>query len=237
MKQIFSLALLLVMGWFMLGLLPLGQPTEPGSVAQHYISKGVDENRGANLVTSVIVNYRGFDTLGEVTVLFLSVAGAGFVLRRRTGITRHEDRSSSEFLQTGARMLFAPLVVFGAYIFVHGHLSPGGGFQGGAVIASAVMLLLLADRNHHLPHGFMHWLESMVGFTYVLVGLGGLVLAGSFLSNQGVLPLGTWNRLFSGGVIPIIYTLVGLKVGTELSSLLDTMIDTGRLQREEGGES
>lgn len=237
MKQIFSIVLLLVMGWFMLGLLPLGQPTEPGSVAQHYISKGVEENRGANLVTSVIVNYRGFDTLGEVTVLFLSVAGAGFVLRRRTGIECHDDRPSSEIFQTGARMLFAPLVVFGAYIFVHGHLSPGGGFQGGAVIASAVMLLLLADRGHHLPHGFMHWMESMVGFTYVMVGLGGLVIAGSFLSNQGVLPLGTWNRLFSGGVIPIIYTLVGLKVGTELSSLLDTMIDTGRPNRSTGGQS
>ncbi len=240
MKQIFAIILLLIMGWFLLGLVPLGQPTEPGVVAQHYISQGVQENRGANLVTSVIVNYRGFDTLGEVTVLFLSVAGAGFVLRRREGIERRVNRPSSEILQTGARMLFAPIVIFGAYIFVHGHLSPGGGFQGGAVVASAVMLLLLADRGHHLPHGFMHWLESMVGFTYVMVGLAGLVIAGSFLSNQGVLPLGTWNRLFSGGVIPIIYTLVGLKVGTELSSLLDTMIDTGRpdhADNSEGGTS
>ncbi len=237
MKQILSVVLLLAMGWFLVGLVPLGQPTEPGRVAQHYIDNGIDENRGANLVTSVIVNYRGFDTLGEVTVLFLSVAGAGFVLRRRDGLVRHEHRPSSEILQTGARMLFAPIVVFGAYIFVHGHLSPGGGFQGGAVIASAVMLLLLADRSHHLPHGLMHWLESMAGFGYVMAGVAGLVVAGSFLSNQGVLPLGTWNRLFSAGIIPIIYILVGLKVGTELSSLLDVMIDTGRPARQEGGRS
>jgi len=236
MKHIFSLVLLLVMGGMLWTLIPLGQPTEPGEVASHYIRHGIEENRGANLVTSVIVNYRGFDTLGEVTVLFLSVAGAGFVLRRRDGLTPMVARPSSEILQTGARMLFAPLIVFGAYIFVHGHLSPGGGFQGGAVVASAVMLLLLADRDHKLPHGFMSWLESVAGFAFVLVGLAGLMVAGSFLSNQGVLPLGTWNRLFSGGVIPVIYILVGLKVGTELSALLDTMMNSGRPAENPGGE-
>ncbi len=235
MKQIFSIILVLFLGYLLISLVPISQPTEPGPVASHYLQDGVKENRGANLVTSVIVNYRGFDTLGEVTVLFLSVAGVGFVLRRSGGNRRSPERPSSEILQTGARMLFAPIVVFGAYIFVHGHLSPGGGFQGGAVVASAVLLLFLANRHHHLPHTMMHWLESLVGFTYVLVGIGGLVIAGSFLSNQGVLPLGTWNKLFSGGVIPIIYILVGLKVGTELASLLDTLMDSGRPQNE-GGE-
>ncbi len=236
MKHVFSLVLLLVMGGMLWNLIPLGQPTEPGEVASHYIQHGIEENRGANLVTSVIVNYRGFDTLGEVTVLFLSVAGAGFVLRRREGLEPQVARPSSEILQTGARMLFAPLIVFGAYIFVHGHLSPGGGFQGGAVVASAVMLLLLADRDHRLPHGFMSLLESFAGLAFVLVGLAGLLVAGSFLSNQGVLPLGTWNRLFSGGVIPVIYILVGLKVGTELSVLLETMMNSGRPAEHTGGE-
>lgn len=236
MKQIFSFLMVLVMGWLLVSLLPLGQATEPGAVAQHYIQHGVEENRGANLVTSVIVNYRGLDTLGEVTVLFLSVAGASFVLRRRDAVLRHRCRASSEIVQTGARLLFAPTLVFGAYIFVHGHLSPGGGFQGGAVVASAVLLLLLADRRIHLPHRFMGWLESMVGFAYVIVGLAGLVIAGSFLSNRGVLPLGAWNTLFSAGVIPVIYILVGLKVGTELASLLDNMIDTGRLHPTSEGD-
>lgn len=237
MKQIVSLLLLAVVGWLLLDLVPHGQAGEPGPVATRYITEGVADNRGANLVTSVIVNYRGFDTLGEVTVLFLSVAGAGFVLRRRKGRRPARPRPASEFLQTGARLLFAPMVLFGVYIFVHGHLSPGGGFQGGAVVASAVLLLLLANRDLHLPHGFMGWLESMAGFGYVLVGLLGLAFGGSFLANRGVVPLGDWNRLFSAGLIPIIYTLVGLKVGTELSALLDALMDTGRGAEAEGSES
>ena len=60
----------------------------------------------------------------------------------------------------------------------------------------------------------------------------GLAVAGSFLANEGVVPLGQWNRLFSAGLIPIVYVLVGLKVGSELSALLDVM-----MRGEEGGDA
>jgi multicomponent Na+:H+ antiporter subunit B len=214
-----------------------GTPTELGSVSRHYVESGLIENRGSNLVTSVVVNYRGLDTLGEVTVLFLSVTGVAFVLRRRrdAGLSSGAGAPArpvpaSELVQTGARLLLGPMVLFGVYIFVHGHLTPGGGFQGGAVVASAVLLLLLADRGRALPHGLMSWLESMSGFGFVVVGLLGLGVAGSFLANRGVVPLGTWNRLFSAGLIPVIYVLIGLKVGSELAALLDVM-----MRGEEGG--
>ena len=223
-KQLIGLLAVLVLAALFVALLPLMAPTELGPVTRHYVEQGLVENRGSNLVTSIVVNYRGFDTLGEVTVLFLSVSGAGFVLRRREGLVPTPQRPASELVQTAARVLFAPIVLFGAYIFVHGHLTPGGGFQGGAVIASAVLLLLLADRDRRMPHGFLSVIESFSGFGYVLTGLVGLAVAGSFLANRGVLDLGAWNRLFSAGVIPVIYVLIGLKVGSELATLLDTMM-------------
>jgi multicomponent Na+:H+ antiporter subunit B len=214
-----------------------GTPSELGSVSGHYVERGLAENRGSNLVTSVVVNYRGLDTLGEVTVLFLSVTGVAFILRRRRDAKEgsgssgapgrgepHTHVPASELVQTGARLLVGPMILFGAYIFAHGHLTPGGGFQGGAVVASAVLLLLLADRERELPHGLMSWLESLSGFGFVVVGLIGLAVAGSFLANSGVVPLGTWNRLFSAGLIPVIYVLIGLKVGSELAALLDVMM-------------
>jgi len=228
MKQLVSVVALATLAVLLWHLAPIAMPSGLHGVARHYVEDGLKDNRGANLVTSIVVNYRGFDTLGEVTVLFLSVSGAGFVLRRRTGLEVHEAMPASEIVTTGARLLFAPIVLFGAYIFVHGHLTPGGGFQGGAVIASAVLLLLLADRDRSLPHGVLSWMESLSGVGFVAAGLAGLFVAGSFLANRGVLPLGQWNRLFSAGVIPAIYILIGLKVGSELATLLDVMIHSDR---------
>lgn len=230
MKQILTILLLLGVGagFYLLG--PLVQPGPLGELASYFAEHGVEDNHAANLVTAVVVNYRGFDTLGEVVVLFASVAGAGFVLRRRDGLRRLMPVPASELVDTGAKALVPGIMVFGAYIFVHGHLTPGGGFQGGAVIASAVLLLLLADRERHLPHALMSWAESLSGFGIVAIGLVGLALTGSFLANKGVVSLGEWNRLLSGGLIPLIYILVGFKVGTELAALLDSMVRSGEAE-------
>ncbi len=233
MKVVVSLLTLLALAFGLWWLLPLVGPGPLGEAASYFATHGVQDNGTANLVTAVVVNYRGFDTLGEVVVLFASVSGASFVLRRREGLTRLVPVPASEFLGTGARALFGPIVVFGAYIFVHGHLTPGGGFQGGAVVAAAVLLLLLADRDKALPHGFMSWMESLSGFGIVVAGLVGLGVTGSFLANEGVIGMGEWNRLFSGGLVPIIYVLVGLKVGAELSALLDVMLHA--TEEPEGG--
>ena len=229
MRDFVAPVLLVLLAVVLWRVAPFDTPENLGHVARYYLDHGIQDNRAANIVTAVIVNYRGLDTLGEVAVLFLSVSGAVFVLRRREGIVLEPARPASEIVTTAARLLFGPIVLFGAYIFSHGHLTPGGGFQGGAIVASGVMLLLLTERDRPMPHAAMTWVETWSGFLYVVAGLVGLALAGSFLANQGVLPLGAWNTLFSSGLIPVIYVLVGFKVGAELAALLDTMVHAGEV--------
>jgi multicomponent Na+:H+ antiporter subunit B len=235
MRQILTPIVLVFLAVMLWQTVPMTAPADISEIGRHFVEFGVAENRGANIVTSVIVNYRGLDTLGEVSVLFLSVAGAVFVLRRRSGLILSTPVPASEFVETGARLLFGPILLFGAYIFTHGHLTPGGGFQGGAIVASAVLLLLLANRDRSLAHNALGWIESLSGFFYVVIGLVGLVFAGSFLSNKGIVPLGLWNDLFSAGLIPVIYTLVGLKVGSELATLIDAMMHCGEPAAEVEG--
>jgi len=191
-------------------------------VAQHYASDGPQELGAANLVTSVVVTYRGLDTLGEVTVLFISAAGVGLMLRRRERPDSRAPvrRPASELVETAARLLMPMVFLFGVYVFVNGHLTPGGGFQGGAIVASGVLLLLLAMPQAQLSHRLIGFTESLSGFSYVVVGVLGIVLAGGFLDNR-ILPLGSFGSLFSAGAIPIIYIFVGLKVGSELSAVID----------------
>lgn len=196
-------------------------------LARDYIQGSVNDLNMPNVVTSVVVTYRGLDTLGEVTVLFLATAGVGFLLKRK-GQAGGQKRRATEILRTGADLLVPLTVMFGVYIFIHGHLTPGGGFQGGVVIASAMLLLSLAFTEFEFAHTLIHWLESLSGLAYVGLGLAGLLLLGadSFLDPR-YLPLGNWLHLFSAGAVPLIYSCIGIKVGSELSSVIDSLGGAG----------
>jgi len=123
-------------------------------------------------------------------------------------------------VQNGAAVLFPLISIFAAYIIMNGHLSAGGGFQGGAIIASGVMLLLLAKPEYRIDHGFLGTTESLAGVLFVLAGIAGLIFAGGFLDSR-MLPLGQFGAFFSAGAIPIISVLLGVKVGCELSVIID----------------
>ena len=189
--------------------------------ALYYAQNTAGETGAQNIVTAIIVTYRGLDTLGEVTVLFLTAAIVSLVLKHSQSVAEKKDLPSGELLMTGARLLVPLILLFGAYVFVHGHLTPGGGFQGGAILASGLLLLLLADPEKRFSHSLMSRIESGSGVLYVLIGIAGTALAGGFLDNR-ILPLGHMGDLISAGAIPIIYTLIGLKVGAEFASILSS---------------
>jgi multicomponent Na+:H+ antiporter subunit B len=218
--------------------------TELSKLGRYYADNGPRELGAPNLVTAVVVSYRGLDTLGEVTVLFISAAGVGLLLRRTRRKEDDEDleqgdreeetagvhKPASEIVETATELLLPMVILFGIYVFLNGHLSPGGGFQGGAIIASGTMFLLLALPESHISRMMIAVIESLSGFSYVIVGVLGVLLAGGFLDNR-IMGLGTYGTLFSAGAIPLIYVFVGLKVGFELSAVLDRFRkeDTGPL--------
>lgn len=230
MKKIFAIVLLLFFGYYlMLSFLQLdfGRADERMAVAKDYLSESVETNKVANVITSIVVNFRGFDTLGEVTVLFLASTALASILyrRKKPGVKVPKERiltSASRLLHIGAKVLFPISIVLGTYIFVHGHLTPGGGFQGGAVIATGVLLMILSYRKFHVNHNVVSWVESLAGIAFVSIGFTGLIFGTSFLEN--VFPAGTLNALMSGGAIPLIYIAVGFKVGAELIGLLDNIL-------------
>lgn len=226
MRKLVSITFLAIIGFYIVFVFSAFQFGEKyKGVSEHYVKEGIVENRASNLVTSIVVNYRGFDTLGEVTVLFLAATGLSFLLFSCRCKREFKRIKSSLVLRTSTNILFPLVLIFGTYIFIHGHLTPGGGFQGGSVIASGVILLFLAYRDFHSNHKTLSSIEALAGITFAGIGLAGLIYAKSFLSNS-VLPLGQWNRLFSAGVIPLIYIAIGFKVGAELSGLISDMITT-----------
>ncbi len=233
-----TLLLLLVCGWlFVLHagiLLEHGLSGPEATVGDALLERAAGAG-SANAVTTVVVSYRGFDTLGEVTVLFLAATGIGLLFAHRgaakasahdAGATAPSE-APSEMIATGVRLLFPVLLMFGVYVVVHGHLSPGGGFQGGVIIATAFVLRLLVEPDFHLHHTTVRLLESLSGSGFVLFGLLGLVIAstGTFLGNFLPHPADALGELVSGGVIPLIYVLVGIKVGAEVGVIFEDMLE------------
>ena len=200
---------------------PFGAPkTEVGG---YYLEHGREQTGAANAVTSVVVGYRAFDTLGEVTVLFVAALGLGAVVAASGAKGRRRNvEPASLVLRSGARILFPLIILFGVYVFAHGHLTPGGGFQGGAVIASAFLLLYLGDRDRRISKVRRTAAESLSGVAFVIIGLLGLTVGGHYLLN--FIPKGALNTLFSAGIIPLIYVAVGLKVGAELTGVIDDLV-------------
>lgn len=190
------------------------------SVPQQYLNDSRKDTGAPNVVTAIVVEYRGFDTLGEVTVLFTAATGLALLIEEYK--RKMEEIVEPNFIVKIASVVVLPfIVIVGTYIFIHGHLTPGGGFPGGAVIASGFLLLLLVHTTKGLPEKKLSVTESFAGMTYALIGLLGLALANEFLQNY--IPLGIFGTVFSAGIIPLIYIAIGFKVGSELGGILHNL--------------
>lgn len=208
--------------WGMSGLPPFGAYHGPYGIILDNV--GVAQRHVTDIVSAVNFDYRGLDTIGEEFILFVSVAGVALLLRTE----HHEievampeaetiDRASvaSDAVRAFCLALMGPGVMLAIYIITHGQLTPGGGFQGGTILASALVLIYLAGEYDTLLRVFSNERadigDAIGAGGFVVIGFAGMIAGGAFLQN--VIPLGPIGLLHSGGTIPLINISVGLEVG------------------------
>jgi multicomponent Na+:H+ antiporter subunit B len=192
------------------------------------------ERHEGQLVTGVVLDYRGFDTVGEELILFTAACGCVALLRLRRR-TRGEsegpsapDRPAPSFAARalGAAMV-GPVVVVAAYIVLHGHLTPGGGFAGGIIGAGALVLAYAAGQGVRLGRvgsiGLLEAVEALGAGGLVLVALGGLIAVGATMQN--FLPLGTEGMLLSTGTIPIGNAAIGIEVAGAMALIVAEFLE------------
>lgn len=221
-------ALCLGLGWWLWkGIFCLQSPPCVEGPASHYIAAAGKETGAANIVAAILFDYRAFDTLGEVTVIFTTVCGVSMLFARSR---YHKSSSGLSFVVRRGMALVVPFILlYASSIIVMGHLTPGGGFQGGTVLATATILFCIvygssfeAARVHPTVK---EAIESTGALLFTGIGLIGLCAGAGFLANaKGGFPIGTSGSFLSAGAIPILNVAVGMKVGAGLSTLFYSMV-------------
>lgn len=191
-------------------------------VPQRYIEAGLQETGAVNIVTGMILDYRAFDTLGESHVLFIATITVLILLHLTKSdeakIAHSNDRKlepkNDPILQGSALILVPIITVFGIYVILNGHISPGGGFSGGAIIGAGLILYVSAFGFEKTEKFFTEKTYKTISF----VALATYCIAKSYSFYTGAnhidsyIPLGVPGAILSSGLILILNICVGLVV-------------------------
>lgn len=221
------LALLLILLTAVSYLPPVGATDNPASneVAAKYIEDGLQDTGAVNIVTGMILDYRAFDTFGESNVLFIATCTVLILLRsdkkkdkrqaeaeqRRE---KHYEPKDDSILQRVTFLLFPIIVIFGIYVILNGHISPGGGFSGGAIIGAGLILYANAFGFEKLKRFFTEKTYKWISF----LSLASYCLAKSYSFFTGAnhlesgIPLGEAGAILSSGLILPLNICVGMVV-------------------------
>src|SRR3954452_18082450 len=200
------------------------------------------ERQVTNAVAALVFDYRGYDTLGEELILFVSVVGVTTLLREQRGehISGREAvhlPDSSDALRVFGVLAVGTTLLIGLYIVAHGALTPGGGFQGGVILGAAVLLVYLAGEfvmtRWLEPGTLMEVLHAAGAAGLALLALGGLMAGGAYFHD--FLYTGTVGLLNSGGIIPLGNAAVGLEVMGATLLLASELLEQTLIVKD-GGE-
>lgn len=189
------------------------------SISQYYINNAMDDTHSANIVTAVLADYRGFDTLFETCVMLLSGVAVITILSvkekvpHKTGqelIDYHRNSTFGSALMDGAFRIVVPVIlIYGIYVLFHGEVSLGGGFQAGALLACAYLLNRIVPkfdvRRRQKAREELGIITACIGLLfYTLSGFLPMLNGGRFM-EFGKLPFAaeTAAELHASGILMI----------------------------------
>jgi multicomponent Na+:H+ antiporter subunit B len=231
--------LAVLLGWGLAGLPPFGMYRGPYADILNRVV--VEERHVSEVVTAVVFDYRGIDTLGEEAILFAAVIGVALLLRAGRQEEEHQQETSahgqapaSDAIRVMGLGMVGPTVLVGLAVASHGHVTPGGGFQGGVILATGSLMVFLSGtyltflRVNPVP--LIDAAEGAGVGGFVAVGLLGVMAGGTYLAN--VLPLGTAGDLLSGGTIPVVNMAVTLAVAAGFVLIVSEFLEQTLAVRE-----
>lgn len=200
----------------------IGDPSNPenNEVSMRYIEKGMEETGAVNIVTGMILDYRAFDTFGESNVLFIA-ACCVLILLRCDGQKKEQEENDRIYepkndliLQKITMILMPMIMIFGIYVILNGHLSPGGGFSGGAIMGAGLILYTNAfgfQKTERFFTAKTFKYTTFFSLTFYCLAKSYSFFTGANHIPSGI-PLGTPGDIISSGLILPLNICVGLVV-------------------------
>jgi multicomponent Na+:H+ antiporter subunit B len=209
-------------------------------LSTHYITKAVEETHVPNLVTAVLGDYRGFDTMFETVVIFVAAIAVIFLLRRLPGEGGHyklpprHHKGRDVIIKTVVRVMAPVNALFALYVVAHGHHSPGGGFQGGVILGASLILLAIAyDLNavcRRLRPSFNILLNNLGALLFILTGVVCMFWGDNFLDYSGLDALLPGDKIDAHShAILLVETGVAITVMSVMFSLYADLSSNGQL--------
>jgi len=247
-RWIFLIAAAGLLAFFVWGLLDLpGFGRYPGPYGFIINRIALRQTLATGTVSAVNFDYRGFDTLGEEFILFTAAIGVSTVLRRLRGEREQQsaadeaaDRDvppTSSAVRMAALLFTGPLVVLGWWLTSHAQANPSGGFQGGVVLASALIMVYLAGEflvfKRFSPVDVTDAVEAVGAGGFAAIGVAAVGMGLAFLTNH--LPKGQYaGAVSSSATIALISFFVGLEVAAAFILIVIELLEQTLLIR--GGE-
>lgn len=210
-----------------------GNPDNPANneVSKKYIEDGIKDTGAVNIVAGMILDYRAFDTLGESHVLFIAAVCVMILLKidpdsekGKRFISLENDRAyepkNDPILVWATGILVPIIIVFGIYVILNGHLSPGGGFSGGAIIGAGLILYLNAFGFKKTESFFTQKTFSVVSVSALLFYSISKTYAFFTGANgiHSIISKGTAGDIISAGLILPLNICVGAVVACTMYS-------------------
>jgi multicomponent Na+:H+ antiporter subunit B len=190
---------------------------------------GYVETGSLNLVTAIYLDYRLLDTLFEAGILLVAVTGVSWIAQHEN--IEHNplfmlDRFKiPELFVSFARVIYPVVLLFGIYVIFNGHLAPGGGFQGGAILATALLILYYIDLKKKTNLEAIFTIEKFLYLSLLIIASFSYFTRGVWFTN--VMPLESGIDVKAIFLITL-NLIIGAKVALGLTAIFIAFLKEGR---------
>lgn len=194
-----------------------------------FSSNGFFDTGSKNLVTAIYLDYRFFDSLFEAGILLVAVSGVLWIsqhnIKEKNATFMMDKQKTPELFITFGRLLYPVMLLFGLYIILNGHLSPGGGFQGGAIIATAILILYYIDISKEIDVKTIITIEKILFLLLISISFFSFFTRGEVMTN--FIPL-NGDIAYKQIYLYLLNIIIGAKVALGLVAVFTSFLKEGR---------